>query len=157
MIIKTWACLNRYCQKVFDSSAGDFPPCPLCGGLKVKWVPKPVAVRSERTKTIDRDVAALKDIYGDKNYRTPRRGESVAPRANGAVGDRSQRYAPVSGWGVDVPLDGNGNFVPHCAPTGVTARVSVSQGQRASPAQIGNRSLGVGGRVEARHLPGRTK
>lgn len=153
MIIKSWACLNRYCLKVFDSSDGDYPPCPRCGGLKVKWVPRPVAIKSAATAQIDRDVQALKEVYGDKSYRTPRRGESVAPRANQAVGNRAQRYTPMAGWTADVPLDGNGNFMAHCAPTGVTSKVSAKVGQRVPVTSVAGKQLGVGGNIEASHRP----
>ena len=139
VVVKSWACLNRYCLAVFDSSAGDFPPCIHCGGLKVKWVPRPVAVRSERTTNIDKTVGELQATYGDKDYRSPVRGQPMAPRANGAVGNRSQRYTPAGmpGWAADVPLDASGNFVAHCAPTGVTARISPKLDQRASAGKLG--------------------
>jgi hypothetical protein len=161
VIRKTWACLNRHCLHTFTSDAGDFPPCVRCGGIKVKWVPMPFAVRSQRTQDIDRTVSELKHTYGDKNYRTPVRGEPTAPRVNHAAGSRSQRYTPpgMAGWSADIPLDAAGNFTAHCAPTGVTAKVSVSQGQRASASRVTDpktgraRTLGVGSMIEASHRP----
>lgn len=152
MITKTWACLNRHCLQVFNSSAGDFPPCIRCGGLKVKWVPRPFAVRSERTNNIDATVREVQATYGDKSYRSPLRGETMAPRVNQPAGSRSQRFTPAGnpGWAADVPLDANGNFTAHCAPTGVTAKVSSPIGQRAkvNPALP---SLSSRTRIEATH------
>jgi len=155
VIVKTWACLNRNCLKVYDSTAGEFPPCPRCGMIRVKWVPRPVAIKSERTKQIDATVKELKETYGYKNYRSPVRGQAAAATTNRPAGSRAQRFVPkgYEGWGADVPLDANGNFTAHCAPTGVTAKLKVEQGQRASTTRVGDRTIGVGGNVEYSHRP----
>lgn len=156
MIIKTWACLNRHCLHVFDSSDGEYPPCKRCGGLKVKWVPGRVNIKSERTKQADRDVRVISETYGDKNFSSPRRGEAVAPKINPiATPGKTMRYAPagVQGWAADVPMDASGNPMTYCAPAGVTAKISPSIGQRATPSRVGGRRLGVGGKFEAVHRP----
>lgn len=156
MIIKTWACLNRHCLRVFDSTAGDYPPCPRCGGIRVKWVPRALNIKSEKTVMTDRDVRQLQEVYGDKNYRSPKRYESAAPKVNPtAVPGKTMRFAPagVQGWAADVPIGPDGNPLAYCAPSGVTAKISPTLGQRASVARVGGRRLGVGGRFEGSWRP----
>ena len=154
MIIKTWLCLNKHCLNQFDSSDGEFPPCVRCGGIKVKWVPKPFGIKSERTKQADRDVRGLQEAYGDRDYRSPRRGESAAPRTNPVpIQGKTQRFTPMAGWSADVPIDQSGNMVPYCAPTGVTAKIAPAIGSRAPVVRMDGRQLGVGGKFEAVHRP----
>ena len=59
MIYRTWLCLNRYCLHENTVADADHPPCPACGGLKVKWLPKAVAIKSARTNSIDNTVAPI--------------------------------------------------------------------------------------------------
>jgi hypothetical protein len=127
MIIRSWFCLNKHCQNQWDGE-GDHPPCPRCGGIRVQWVPRPVAIRSEATKKIDGTVRQMTSVYGDKNYRSPRRDESMAPRASPVASGKTQRFTPSghTNWAVDLPLDVNGQPVAICAPTGVTAKLPVA-------------------------------
>jgi hypothetical protein len=127
VIIRSWCCLNRHCVHQWDGE-GDHPPCPRCGGLRVKWIPRPVAFKSERTKEIDRTVSQLTATYGDKNYRSPRSRESMAPRINPVpVSGKTMRFTPTGmvGWSADLPIDQNGNPVPVCTTTGVTAKLPI--------------------------------
>jgi hypothetical protein len=131
MIIRSWACLNRHCLHSWDGE-GDHPPCPECRGIRVKWIPRPFAIKSEKTKAVDRSVAQLTSVYGDKDYRSPRRHESMAPKVNPSVTPgKTMRYNPaggnaVAGAGIDMPIDQQGRPVAICAPTGVTAKLPVS-------------------------------
>jgi hypothetical protein len=128
VIVRSWACLNRHCVNVFDMADADFPPCPRCGGLRVKWVPRPIAIKSEKTKQIDRTVTQLTETYGDKNYRSPRKHEATAPKVNPTVTPgKSMTFSPAGmpGWKTEVPLDAKGAPAAICAPTGVTASLTV--------------------------------
>ncbi len=155
MIIRSWICLNRHCVHEYDAE-GDYPPCPRCGGLRVKWVPRPVAIRSEKTKAADASVRQLTDIYGDKNYRSPRRHEAMAPKVNPTTtAGKTMRFEPkgMAGWSADLPLDGAGNPVAICSPTGVTAKVSLSPGQLGTRVPESGPSLGKHTRFDASHRP----
>jgi hypothetical protein len=153
MIIRTWFCLNRWCKTTFDGE-GDHPPCPRCGGIHVQWVPKPVAIRSEKTKQIDRTVAQLTGTYGDKDYRSPRRHERMAPPVNPTVTPgKTRRFEPVKGWAVELPLDQNGAPVGICAPTGVTAVQKAAVGARAPIDKRSATATGAVPKYEARHNP----
>jgi hypothetical protein len=148
--------LNRFCIHQWDGE-GEHPPCPRCGGIQVKWVPKPVAIKSEKTKQVDRTVAQLTATYGDKDYRSPRRHERMAPQVNpSVVAGKTMDFTPkgFSGWTTKVPVDANGNPHAICAPTGVTAKLPI-QGlekrvpvSKASPSTTGSRP-----QWEARHNP----
>lgn len=156
MIIRTWACLNRHCLNVFDGDT-DFPPCTACGGIRVKWVPRPVAILSEKTKQVDKTVAQLTATYGDKNYRSPRRHESTAPKLNPAVvPGKTRRFEPagMAGWAADLPLDAAGNPVAICAPTGVTAKLPIAQtGQKVPMSKASPGPTGSTPRYEASYRP----
>jgi hypothetical protein len=156
MIIKTWACLNRHCVNVFDSTAGDYPPCPRCGGIRVKWMPRALNIKSEKTAMTDRDVRDLQKVYGDRNFNSPRRGESAAPKVNPVTTPgKTMRYAPagVQGWAAEVPIDRNGNPVAYCATSGVTSKISAAIGQRVSASRLGGKTLGVGANIEKAWRP----
>lgn len=156
MIIRSWACLNRHCINQFDGE-GEFPPCPKCGGMRVKWVPRPVAIRSAKTTQIDRTVAQLTATYGDKDYRSPRRHESVAPKINPATTPgKTRRFEPMTGWAVDLPLDAAGNPASICAPTGVTAKLPIAADKLGTRTPLDKRSASPTGAVpiyEGRHNP----
>ncbi|HEX8809797.1 MAG TPA: hypothetical protein VF760_12470, partial [Xanthobacteraceae bacterium] len=68
MIFRTWICLNRNCLRENTVADADHPPCPYCGGARVKWLPKPVATMSTRTRNIDATVAELQQTRGNRNY-----------------------------------------------------------------------------------------
>lgn len=158
MVIRSWACLNRHCLNQWDGE-GDHPPCPKCGGLRVKWVPRPVAIRGERTKEIDRTVAQLTATYGDKNYRSPRSRESMAPKLNPTpTAGKSMTFAPklppgMEGWRTEVPLDQSGRPVAICAPTGVTAPLPIKGLEAKVPQNQKLAAATPATRVEASHRP----
>ena len=123
MIIRSYSCLNRHCRHEFDSD-GDFPPCPRCRGLRVQWVPRPVAINSSRTAAIDATARQLAADFGMTNFRSPQAGQpaALAPTPSG----RDNVFEPQKGWRIAMPddaLQGQGHAV--CAPTGVTAKVKV--------------------------------
>jgi hypothetical protein len=158
MINRTWFCLNRYCKHEFTMADADHPPCPRCGGLHVRWVPKPIAIKSAATQKADRTVADMQKQYGDQNFNSPRMHERMQPRVNPvAVPGKTQRFAPaaaVPGFALDVPVGPSGTIEQaYCGPTGVTAKVSASVGQRTQTTRVGGKGLGVGGRFEAVHRP----
>jgi hypothetical protein len=114
VINRTWFCLNKWCRHEFTVADQDHPPCVRCGGLHVRWVPKPIAIKSEATKKADRSVADLQQQYGDKNFNSPRMGERMAPKVNPTpVPGRTMKFAApnVQGWAVDLPLDPNGRVI----------------------------------------------
>ncbi len=143
-------------MNVWDGE-GDHPPCVRCGGIRVKWVPRAVAIRSERTKEIDRTVSQLTATYGDKNYRSPRRHESTAPKVNPvATPGKTRRFEPMTGWAVDLPLDAAGNPASICAPTGVTAKLPIAADKLGTRTPVDKRSASPTGAVphyEAVHRP----
>jgi hypothetical protein len=158
MVVRSWFCLNKFCRHEFTVADADHPPCPRCGGLHVRWVPKPVAIKSEATKKADATVAEMQKMYGDKNFQSPRMHERMAPKVNPTVvPGKTQRFAPASplpGFALDVPVGPSGTIEQaYCGPTGVTAKVSAAVGARAGDTRVGGRRLGVGGRFEASHRP----
>jgi hypothetical protein len=99
MINRTLFCLNKHCRHEFTmATQGEaHPPCPRCGNLHVRWVPKPVAIRSQATQKIDATVA---ELVGQKNMNSPRMGERMQPRINPTVvPGRTQRFAPAGAPG----------------------------------------------------------
>lgn len=89
----------------------------------MQWVPKPVAIRSSLTSSIDKTARELAADFGLTNFRTPEAGKpAVSPRA----GNGNNVFEPMKGWRVQLPddaLTGQGRAV--CAPTGVTAKIKV--------------------------------
>jgi len=153
MRVMSFGCLNRNCLNEFTTQVHNeqFPPCPRCGGLKVKWVPGGFAIKSATTQNIDRTVAELRETYGDKNYRSPARDESMAPKVNPSMGSHAWDYKPNNGmgWGGRIPLDANGRPVAACVPSGVSAPLSVQQniaGPRSS-------RLGAASQIEGSYRP----
>lgn len=131
MVIRTYSCLNRRCRHEFDS-AGDFPPCPRCRGLRVQWVPRPVNINSSRTAAIDQTARQLAADFGMTNFRSPVAGQAAMPPI-AASGNRNV-FEPQQGWRIEVPddaLTGQGRAV--CATTGVTAKVKVDPNAGALP------------------------
>jgi hypothetical protein len=149
MIIRTYGCLNRNCQHEFTSD-GDFPPCPRCRGIRVKWVPGAFNVGGKgNAKDVDAIARGLADDYKLTNFRTPEVGRSAValPQGNGKT---AGTFEPQQGWKIPMPesaLTGQGHAV--CAPTGVTAKVTVNQNQ-VMPA---SKTLGAGSRIEGSFRP----
>jgi hypothetical protein len=110
---------------------------------------------------VDRSVAQLTSVYGDKDYRSPRRHEAMAPKINPAVTPgKTMRYNPaggnaVAGAGIDMPIDQQGRPMAICAPTGVTAKLPVSGLEQKVPtsSRTHSQSGGTGAvpRYQARH------
>jgi hypothetical protein len=158
MVNRTWFCLNKWCRHEFTMADADHPPCPRCGGLHVRWVPKPVAIKSAATQKADATVAQMQQQYGDQNFNSPRRYERMAPQVNPTVvPGKTQRFAPASplpGFALDVPVGPSGAIEQaYCGPTGVTSPVSAQIGARAGTTRVGGSRLGVGGRFEGVHRP----
>jgi hypothetical protein len=132
MIIRTYSCLNRHCRHEFDSDH-DFPPCPRCRGLRVLWVPKPVAIRSSVTSAIDKTARELAADFGMSNFRSPVAGQAAMPPPPAATNKRNT-FEPQKGWRIDLPdeaLSGAGHAV--CAPANVTAKIKVDPNAGALP------------------------
>lgn len=155
MITRTYSCLNRRCQTEFDATA-DHPPCPRCRGLRVQWVPKPVAINSGATRQIDHTAARLAADFGMSNFRSPSRGKPASLAAAPApVSAERNVFEPMPGWRINLPaaaLSGAGAAV--CAPTGVTAKVKVDP--NAGPLKETNPATGMAALraatvIEARH------
>lgn len=158
MIVKSWLCLNKWCVHEYTMADADHPPCPRCGGLHVRWVPKPVAIRSAATQKADRTVAQMQKQYGDKNFNSPRMHERMAPQVNPTVTPgKTQHFAPASplpGFALDVPVGPSGAIEQcYCGPTGVYSKVSAPIGARAGITKVGGKGIGVGGKFEASHRP----
>lgn len=152
-IKRSYSCLNRRCRYEFDSD-GDFPPCPRCRGLRVQWVPKPVAINSSRTAAIDTTVRELASDFGLSNFRSPTPGQAaVAPGATASASDGNY-FEPQKGWRIKLPdaaLSGAGHAV--CAPAGVTAKIKVDpNGPALSPnPNFGPDKLRAATTIEATH------
>lgn len=159
MINRTWFCLNRHCKHEFTLADTDHPPCPRCGGIHVRWVPKPIAIRSAATTKADRTVTEMHAQLGDKNFNSPRMGERMAPKVNPTpVPGRTQKFAPVgapgAGWAVDMPLDQNGQMTgSYCGPTGVTAKVAHQVGTKVPVDKRAATATGAVPKYEATHRP----
>lgn len=147
MIIRTYSCLNRNCRNEFDSER-DHPPCPRCRGLRVQWVPRPVAINSSRTAAIDKTARELAADFGLTNFRTPEYGRPAVEHARPATAAQPAQnrgpmtFEPMPGWRVTLPesaLSGAGAAV--CAPTGVTAKIKVDP--NAGPLKENNPTTGM--------------
>jgi hypothetical protein len=158
MIYRTFFCLNRNCMEEFTVTDQENPPCPICGGAKVQWIPKTTGVMSEKTQSVDNTVKQLQADYGNKNYRSPVRGESTAPRPAPQVPGRTMRFAPKSnpGWALNIPVDQNGHVIDRasCGPTGVTVKGKHPVGDGRSKVPLNDRvGSGPTPRLEASHRP----
>jgi len=149
MVTRAYSCLNRNCRNEFNSEA-DHPPCPRCRGLRVQWLPKPFGI-NKGSASIDRTVRQLAEDYGMKDFRSPQRGQQVKiPTAVTANGRQAGTFEPQKGWRIPMPesaLSGAGHAV--CAPTGVTAKVSVAFDQKVAA----SKTLGAGSQIEGSYRP----
>jgi hypothetical protein len=153
-ITRTFSCLNRNCQTEFDSSE-DYPPCPRCGGLRCKWLPKPVAINSGATAAIDLTARQLAEDHGLTNFNTPQLGRPAVnlPAMNG---ETAGSFEPMPGWKINLPaaaLSGGGTSV--CMPTGVTAKIKVDP--NAGPLKESDGRTGMAALREATRFEGRTR
>jgi len=145
-ITRSYVCLNRNCQHE-HTSADDYPPCPRCGGLRSKWLPKPFAI-SRVAAGIDQTVKEItnNDSIGRDlgtpmtNFRTPERGLPARMRMpiNEMPGNPALPYR-----GLKLPdacFQGRGNS--YCGTTGQTAPLRDSQygfmGKPAAQSNLGN-------------------
>jgi hypothetical protein len=158
MIIRSYACLNRRCRFEFDSE-GDFPPCPRCRGIRVQWVPKPVAINSSRTAAIDKTARELAADFGLTDFRSPQPGRAAMPAPpisnpeRPPAGRDGNMFEPARGWRIKLPdeaLAGGGHAV--CAPTGVTAKIKVDPNAGGLPAtNWGPDRIRANTRIEGTH------
>ena len=158
---RTWNCLNRRCRNTFNAQE-DFPPCPRCGGLRVNWIPRPVAVHgasAQNRKTIVNEVEEQARAAGIDQIRSTMRGDPAATRVtiNTAVGGRTSDldYEPVSGWKVRLPaqaLSGRSG-ASVCAPTGMTAPLKNADYNYIDKVQPVNHLRGPTPVIEAAHRP----
>jgi len=74
-ILRTWACLNGDCAKVFDAWEAN-PECPACGCLRVSWIPGGGHVGGSAAG-IDCEFRTLADNYGLTDLHSARRGEAA--------------------------------------------------------------------------------
>jgi hypothetical protein len=141
-VYRTFVCLNRNCQHEHTSDR-DFPPCPRCGGLRSKWLPKPFAISKVRAG-IDQTVKELTNddhkarelgIKPMTNFNTPERDRParIKEPINYAQRDPMLPFAPNGGqhgFGLNLPREcfmGNGKA--YCGTTGTSAPVKVPMGQ----------------------------
>ena len=130
MIYRTWICLNRNCLRENTVADADHPPCPYCGGRRVKWLPKPVATRSAKTQQIDATVRELQQGHGNKNFNSPRRDERMEPRYNPPLGSHTTQITPAGmpGWTTTVPVNPQtGAVMTSCYNAPVTAPLKVER------------------------------
>ena len=158
MIYRTFFCLNRNCMEEFTVTDEENPPCPLCGGDKVQWIPKTTGVISQATQNADNTVKQLQADYGHKNYRSPVRGEGVNPRPEPTVPGRTMRFAPKSnpGWALDLPVDQKGHLSgsAYCGPTGITVKGKHPVGDGRAKVPMSDKvSGGPSPKFEAAHRP----
>lgn len=125
MIIRTWGCLNRRCRNEWTAD-GDHPPCPKCGGLKVKWIPGGFAI-AKKSPGYDKTIRTLTDRAGMTDMNEPRAGERAKPKP---VIPNAAKFQDVTvgGFSGKVGLDKNGAPVPTCLPNGMTDTMSVPLG-----------------------------
>jgi hypothetical protein len=158
VIFRSWFCLNRHCRHEWTEADADHPPCPRCGGLRVKWIPGTTGIISGKTKAIDataKDLIARNPQGVNINYQSPRRGERMMPKVNPVPTGRSRRWqAPgQAGWAIDLPETPNGQLYnqSYCAPAGVTAKLSTAVGTPRGAHKWAATGTGAVPRYEARH------
>ena len=159
MVIRSYSCLNRRCQTEFDSS-GDFPPCPRCRGLRVQWVPRPVAIRSSATTAIDATARQIATDYGLTNFATPERGKPAIRPAPGPQPTHSPHrgepnvFEPQPGWRVKLPDNVLAANQAACMPAGVTAKIKVDPNAGAlNQTNWGTDRIRNNTRIEGTHRP----
>lgn len=150
MIVRTYSCLNRRCRHEFNST-GDHPPCPQCRGLRVQWVPRPFAIRSQQTNKADATAAALAADFGMSDIRTPMRDR--AAKAAPAPAGKGNVFEPQKGWRVNLPDAVLNEGAAYCGTTGVTAKVKVDPqaAQRAGESNYGSSMMRNNTRIEGTH------
>ena len=157
MVRRSYSCLNRRCQSEFDSEQ-DHPPCPACRGLRVQWIPKPVAIRSAQTTQTDKTVRELAADFGLSNFRSPQRDQRAKMPLHSNNGDTTV-FEPQKGWRLPMPasaLTGQGHAV--CGPTGVTAKIKVDPNAGAlkeSDPRYGLGAMRAATRIEGSHRGGK--
>ena len=154
VIFRSWFCLNRHCRHEFTVADLDHPPCPRCGGSKVRWLPRTVGVISAKTQAIDATVKETLQVIGDKNYTSPRMGERMAPPLNPMARGPTKKFAPAPGWAIDCPVGADGNInQAFCAPAGITAKVNHGVGTKTQLRADSPSSTGMLPKYEAVHRP----
>ena len=155
MITRSWFCLNKHCKREFTvATEGEaHPPCVYCGGLHVRWVPKPVAIKSAATQKVDKTVADTLKYMSNNTFNSPRMGERMAPRVNPTPGGNTHRFAPAAGWAADVPVDNSGTPMTSCGTVDVS-KIALPPARKPDPGfrhKLGDPK----GRIEAAHRPPR--
>jgi hypothetical protein len=149
MVTRTWACLNRHCQSQFDHEA-DFPPCPRCGGIRVKWLPRPFGILSTGTRQADQTAKSLADDFQLTDFRSPATGRNNSlPHGAPAAAQNAVSWAAPGMHGWNLPADAQGRVLSACVPTGVTAKLS---GQHI-PQGVVKRSSTLGAAAQIAHVP----
>ena len=124
MPTRSWICLNRRCVAEFDATDNN-PACPNCGGVRCKWVPKPVNIARGVATRVDRDVQGLAEDYNLTNFNSPQRGRKAAMTPASTA--QTHTFAPKSmpGWAGALPVDPQtGAIQPACVTTGVKAKLA---------------------------------
>ena len=145
MIIRTWGCQNSACGSRFDSGERA-PACPVCGCVRVGWVPGKVNIHSGATKQADTTLRDLCAAYGltDINSPSPSRQPQakILAKPGSAAGKMNFR-----GFAAQVdPASG-----AQCVPVdNVTAKVKPGIGQ-ALTGQLGMGSIGSATQIVGSH------
>lgn len=153
MVWRTYSCLNRHCRFEFNAE-GDHPPCSRCGGLRVKWVPRPVNIGRGVAARVDRDVNALVVQAGMTDYRSPKyAGDKVAISEPAPAQDGMRQFKPQGGmgWSLNIPEQAYMNNRAYCGPTGVTAKLKA--GNLIDVKVPGSKQLGAGAQIEGSYNP----
>lgn len=126
-VYRTFGCLNRNCRHEFTTD-NEYPSCPACGALKVKWVPKGFAIL-KKSVGYDKTIKSLTDRAGMTNMNEPRAGQRAKGRPDIPT-PVSYADATVGGVKGKIGLDAAGRPMPSCEPNGMTDKVTVKPGQK---------------------------
>lgn len=152
-ILRTWICQNGRCARQFDSWEPN-PACPMCGCVRVGWVPAGGHIASGATKTADAELRNLAEVFRMKDINSAARDERAMPKLPAAPpADPSvpaMTFAP--GFSAPVARTKNGAPVATCSPstTGINYKAKVGVG-RALSASRSVPGVHTATRVEARH------
>jgi hypothetical protein len=126
MISRDWHCLNGKCGHEFHSYSDANPPCPVCGCVRVSWVPGGGHI-SGLAPRVDARLRSIADQHGftNLNSASPSRLNRAAPRVE--TPPISQEYGIRNfGPGFSAPVAKDGCIcVPSVAPVDIRGKVQI--------------------------------
>lgn len=148
-VIRSWACLNKRCNRAFDSWDPN-PACPDCKSVRVQWTPGGGHIAGT-AKSCDADLRALADCFKLENMNS-------ASRDRGAKIVKPQPTAKPNGGNVHTFAGGFSAAInpaqgAQCVPTAnnFDMKVKATPGNRLGPGALGMPSVQSHTAVEATH------